>query len=253
MLTELRDRLVAEGQTALAATPASVPFTGNREADELLNDLAGHPHAFVLAALVDRQIKAERAWMLPLLIKQRLGSFEIPDLEPLSEEQWLSLLRQPKPAHRMPETMARVLQRATHRILTHYAGNASRIWGTTRRAHGSSGGFLEFYGAGPEIATMAANILVRGFHVPLSDYRYIDISADVHVDRVMSRLGFVEPGSSPAVVIYVARELNPDFPGIFDLALWSLGRTLCGPIKPRCPECPLAELCTYAQTRQSKT
>jgi hypothetical protein len=44
---------------------------------------------------------------------------------------------------------------------------------------------------------MAANILVRGYHIPFSDYRYIDISADVQVDRVMSRLGFVTPGSSP--------------------------------------------------------
>jgi hypothetical protein len=48
----------------------------------------------------------------------------------------------------------------------------------------------------------------------------------------MSRLGFVTPGSSPAVVIYAARELNPDFPGIFDLALWDLGRNLCRPVKP---------------------
>jgi hypothetical protein len=64
---------------------------------------------------------------------------------------------------------------------------------------------------------MAASILVRGFHVPLSDNRCIDISADVDADRVVSRLGFVTPGSSPAVVIYAARELNPAFPGILTL------------------------------------
>src|SRR5580698_3319040 len=128
MLEELRDRLVAEGETALSAEPAAVRFTGNDEADQLLNDLVGHPHAFVLAALVDRQVRAERAWMVPLLIKHRLGSFEMRDLELLSEQRWLSLLRHPVPAHRMPETMARVLHRATHRILTAYEGDASRIW-----------------------------------------------------------------------------------------------------------------------------
>lgn len=53
-------------------------------------------------------------------------------------------------------------------------------------------------------------------------------------------------------MIYIARELNPDFPGIFDLALWDLGRTLCRPAKPRCPECRLSELCTYAQTLDIK-
>jgi endonuclease III len=127
MLEELRDRLVAEGAAALAAGPGLVRFTGNDEADQLLNDLAGHPHAFVFAALVDRQIRAERAWMVPLLIKQHLGSFEIHDLEPLPEQQWLSLLRQPPAAHRMPETTARVLHRAAQRIVADYEGDASRI------------------------------------------------------------------------------------------------------------------------------
>jgi hypothetical protein len=128
MLTRLRDQLVAEGEEALRAEPGLVRFTGNHEADELLNDLANHPHAFVFAAFVDRQVKVERAWMVPLLLRQRLGSFEIRDLESLPEGQWLSLMREPAPAHRMPETMARVLHRATGRILTHYAGDASRIW-----------------------------------------------------------------------------------------------------------------------------
>ncbi|WP_222849995.1 endonuclease III domain-containing protein [Trebonia kvetii] len=253
MLTELTDLLIAEGQAALTAGNGIVRFTGNHDADELLNDLDGHPHAFVLAALVDRQVKAERAWMMPLLIRQRHGSFEIGDLEPLSEQQWLSLLRHPTPAHRMPETMARVLHRAIHRIRAQYSGEAAQIWADMPPSARVVRRFLEFHGAGPKIATMAANILVRGFHVPLRDYRYIDISADVHVDRVMTRLGFVEPGSSPAVVIYAARELNPDFPGIFDLALWNVGRTLCRPAQPRCPECHLRDLCAYARTGKDVT
>jgi endonuclease III len=225
MLEELRDQLIAEGEAALAAEPEVIRFTGNQEADELLNDLAGHPHAFVFAALVDRQVRAERAWTLPLLIKLRLGSFEIGDLQSLSEEDWISLLRNPVAAHRMPETMARVLHRASDRILSQYAGDASQIWTGSPPSARVVRRILEFHGAGPKIATMAANILVRSFHIPLGDYRYIDISADVQVDRVMSRLGFVKSGFSPDVVIYTARELNPDFPGIFDLALWNLGRT----------------------------
>lgn len=43
MLDELRDQLVAEGMTALTTGPGVVCFTGNDEADSLLNDLDGHP------------------------------------------------------------------------------------------------------------------------------------------------------------------------------------------------------------------
>jgi len=149
MLEELRDLLVAQGEAALTAEPALVRFTGDDEADELLNDLAGHPHAFVLAALVDRQVKAERAWMVPLVIRQRLGSFEIGDLAQLSEQRWLSLLRQPAPAHRMPETMARVLYRAAHRILIEYSGNASRVWAGKPPSARVVWRLLEFHGGDP--------------------------------------------------------------------------------------------------------
>jgi endonuclease III len=107
---------------------------------------------------------------------------------------------------------------------------------------------LEFHGAGPKIATMAANILVREFHIPLADHRCVDISADAPVNRVMARLGFVEDGSSEDVVIYAARELNPEFPGVFDFALRDIGRMLCRPTSPMCSQCRLSDLCSHALT-----
>ena len=193
MNLELRDRLVSDGYALLAAPVRSVAFTNDKPADGLLNDLAGHPHAFVLACLVDRQVRAEWAWRVPWVIGERNGSFEIDDLAQLTEGEWLTLLRRPEPAHRMPETMATVLHRAVARIKDHYDGDASRIWAATPPSALVVRRFLEFHGAGPKIATMAANILVREFHVPLGDHRYIDISADVQTQRVMARLG-VETG-----------------------------------------------------------
>jgi len=38
-------------------------FTGNKDANDLLNDLTHFPHAYVLACLMDRQVKAERAFL----------------------------------------------------------------------------------------------------------------------------------------------------------------------------------------------
>ena len=141
-----------------------------------------------------------------------------------------------------------MLYRGTQRIASHYAGDAARIWEGSPSSAAAVRRFLEFHGAGPKIATMAVNILVRAFHVPLGDYRYIDISADVHIQRVMARLGFVEQGSGPDVVVYAARDLNPDFPGIFDLTLWDIGREWCRPQTPLCGDCPLKGFCKYART-----
>ena len=56
-----------------------IPFVNDPEKDKLLNDIEHTPHAFVLACLMDRQIKAERAWTIPA-IKETLQTFEVDDL-----------------------------------------------------------------------------------------------------------------------------------------------------------------------------
>ncbi|RMF00953.1 MAG: iron-sulfur cluster loop, partial [Alphaproteobacteria bacterium] len=89
--------------------------------------------------------------------------------------------------------------------------------------------FLEFSGVGPKIATMAANILARSFKIPMADYYSIDISADVHVKRVFERLGLVDADPSVDQVIYRARSLNPEFPGLLDYPCWDIGRKWCKP------------------------
>ena len=246
-LDALRDALVKEGEALLHRPRTTVPFTGDRAANALVNDLEHYPHAFVFGCLVDRQVVADWAWRLPALVRDRLGSFDIGSLATLDEADWVRLLREPTPAHRMPETMATVLFRATGRLVSQYGGDAARIWSDTPTSARLVRRFLEFHGAGPKIATMAANILVRDFRITLADHRYIDISADVQVKRVMARLGFVEADPSEDVVIYAARELNPEFPGIFDLPLWELGATLCRPRKPACEKCRFAPLCSFAE------
>jgi endonuclease-3 len=245
-LKALRDLLVAEGEVLLNQRPRGLSVGGDKDAAALINDLKFHPHAFLFGCLVDRQVRAERAWKVPATIRERLGSFEVADLHTLTEAQWLKLMRKPSPAHRLPEAMATVLFRATDRIVHQYEGDASLIWKRMPESATVVRRFLEFYGAGPKIATMATNILVRNFHVPLSDHRYIDISADVQVRRVMARLGFVNDGSNAEIVTWAARELNPHFPGIFDLPLWEIGREVCRPKIPLCGSCRMNRLCAYS-------
>ncbi len=246
-LEEVRGALLGAGEAELARPRGQIPFTGIEAADALLNDLDRTPQAFVFACLVDRQVPAERAWAVPFRVLERTGGLAIAELLSLDEEDWVRVLREPTPAHRFPKKMGAVLHRATATIAENYGGDAVRIWSDCPPSARLVRRFLEFYGAGPKIATMAANILARDFRIELRDRRYIDISADVHVVRVMSRLGLVRAGAGVEEVVYAARELNPEYPGIFDLSVWELGRTVCRPRSPRCGECFLRPLCRSAQ------
>ena len=248
-LNRLGNQLIEEGYEKLSAPPAFVQFTGVQEADILLNDLDGHSHEFVLACIMNRQVRAERAWLIPYELRQRLGFSNFAGLAALAEsspDKLEEAMLQPTPLHRFPNRMAKNLLAAIHRIASEFHGDAGAIWAGRPSSATIVGRFLEFRGVGPKIATIAANALVRDFRVEVSDHYSIDISVDVQIKRAFARMGFVPVGSSVDYVIYRPRELHPDYPGIFDLVLWELGRTVCRPTRPACDRCRYSDLCAYA-------
>lgn len=83
---EIAATLISKGEEVFKAPPSIIKFTGNKAADELLNDIENYPHAFVLACIMDKQIKAELAWIIPYRISKKLGGFEFSILEGLSQE-----------------------------------------------------------------------------------------------------------------------------------------------------------------------
>ncbi|MFH1086250.1 MAG: iron-sulfur cluster loop, partial [Chloroflexota bacterium] len=171
-------------QSVLTQHHGDVRFVSDDRANRLLNDLEKHPHAFVLACLMDRQQKAERCWMIPYVVQRRLGTFEFEDLAGLPRERVIEVMSSPEPLHRFTDIMARVFYGAIQHIAKQYSGNASRIWAGNLSSATIVKRFLEFDGAGPKIATMAANTLVRDFKIAVSDKISIDISVDAHVHRV---------------------------------------------------------------------
>ena len=223
-----------------------VVYTNVREADELLNDLEGHPHAFVIACLMDQQILAERAWAIPYQLAQRLGNFGFSTLENLTAEEIKRHMTEPKPLHRFFNKMSRNLHSAIARMAKVYSGNAAAIWSGKPSSAEVVHRFLEFRGVGAKIANMAANLLASDFKIPFRDYNSIDVSADVQVRRVFSRLGLIRPDDFPEAVVYRARSLHPDFPGLLDIPAWEIGRNWCKPQKPKCGQCYMQHVCPTA-------
>ena len=199
-------------------------------------------HAFVLACVMDRQIKAERAWLIPYGISEEIKDFELSTLLRVNQEDMIEIFKR-KSLHRFNKIMGENFYLAIQKIHNNYQSDASNIWKGNPRSATIVRKFLEFDGVGIKIATMAANILARDFKIPMKDYINIDISPDVHVMRVFKRLGFISKDASNDELIYCARELNPMYPGIFDLSCWEIGRYWCKPNKTICKECYLNKNC----------
>ena len=250
--SKIKDRLVKHGNMLFKAPHEPIiQFTKHDEADCLLNDLTNHPHAFVLASVMDRQIRAERAWLIPFRFMEKLGNFSMETLLKQSESDIRNLMSNPEPLHRFVDIMSGFFFKAIRRIEEQYGSDASRIWSGKPSSANVVYRFLEFDGVGPKIASMDANILAREFKVEFSDYFSIDVSADVHVRRVFWRLGLTPKEASVDQLIFRARGLHPEFPGLMDFPAWEIGRNWCRPKKRDCDECYMNDLCPSAREKMA--
>jgi endonuclease III len=198
------------------------------------------------ACVMDRQVKAEKAWIIPYRFSQQLGGFSMEILNQLSLADVKRIMASPEPLHRYVEIMSTSFHSAIQRINKQYANDASQIWTGNPSSAEVVYRFLEFDGVGPKIATMAANILAREFKILFADHFSIDISADVHIRRVFARLGLSAADASVEQIIFKARALYPEFPGIMDLPCWELGRNWCKAGRPDCDACYMKDLCPTA-------
>jgi len=193
---------------------------------------------------MDLLVDYERAWLAPYKISQKLnGEFSIEILSQLFPEEVNELMSKPEALHRFPGKMSDRFYRAVKRIANVYKGDAARIW-TGRPSSGEVVyRFLEFDGVGPKIATMAVDILARDFGIEFADRSSIDVSPDTQVCRAFARLGLCPPEPTVEQVVYKARALYPEFPGIMDSPCWEIGESWCRPKVPKCSACYMNDLC----------
>jgi len=244
---EIRQRLKRLARALLRQRGDFVRFTGDEKADRLLNDLIRAPHLFVIGSIADYQVKAEKAWNIPVALARRAGGKSFGQVNALSRRSIRAVIKGPPAMHRFPAVVADRIRRTLDRIASQYGGDASRIWSGRPSSALVVYRFLEFHGIGQKVANMATNILARSFAVPFADHYSIDISVDVHVRRVMTRLGLVPPKATIEQVTFAARALNPVYPGLMDLPCFHIGRTWCRPRRPLCGDCPMNGCCPSAR------
>ena len=114
---------------ATKATTATLPVTGDLEADKLLER---DPFALLVGMLLDQQVPMEWAFRGPATLRERLGGrFDPATIAAMSADDVEAVFRAKPALHLYPGSMAK----RTHALATHivetYGGDAAAIWTTT--------------------------------------------------------------------------------------------------------------------------
>ena len=84
--------------------PSSLRFTGNQDADDLLND---NPLALLMGMLLDQQFPIERAFLAPYLLRERLLGVHLDaqDLADMAPSALVELFSKKPALHRFPNCL----------------------------------------------------------------------------------------------------------------------------------------------------
>jgi endonuclease III len=246
-MAEIINILVEKGKNAFEKDRTQVPFTRFAPADTLLNNIEQYPHIFVLGCISDLQMSSEGAWMVGYNFcepRTDNGDFKFGSVLGRVRSGLVTAF-----GHRFPDKIQQRLISAMERIDKKYNGNASNIWQNNPIGATVVRRFLEFDGVGLKIANMATNILVRDFKIQMRNLYTVDVAVDGNVRKVFKRLGLVDKDTTKnEIIMYTARELYPDYPGLIDGPLWEIGRNWChGRSKPECSKCYMRGHCPEAK------
>jgi uncharacterized HhH-GPD family protein len=102
--------------------PDRLHFTDSDEANALI---ASDPLALLVGFVLDQQVTVQKAFLGPLAIKERLGSF---DPDTLASTDLEPVFRTRPAIHRYPRSMAERVQALAAHVRDRYDGDAARVW-----------------------------------------------------------------------------------------------------------------------------
>ena len=102
-----------------------LPFTGNAEADRLLED---EPLALLIGFELDQQVTLQKAFSGPYELRQRIGPLDAARIAAMDPHRLDEVFRTRPALHRFPGNMAKRVQDLCVAIVRDYAGDAGRVW-----------------------------------------------------------------------------------------------------------------------------
>ena len=107
-------------------TNATIPITGDAEADQLLVD---DPLALLIGMLLDQQVAMELAFKGPYRLKERLGTdLDAAKIAAMAPDDLEEIFKEKPALHRFPGSMAKRTQALCQMIVDDYDGDAAQAW-----------------------------------------------------------------------------------------------------------------------------
>jgi uncharacterized HhH-GPD family protein len=143
--------------------PDRLHFTDSDEANALI---ASDPFALLVGFALDQQVTVMKAFMGPLVLKERLGTLNpavvaTADLEPL--------FRQVPAIHRFPGAMAARVHELAELIMDGYGGDAARVWTDATTTDELRANIAALPGFGEMKIKALGSVLAKRFGVELAE------------------------------------------------------------------------------------
>jgi uncharacterized HhH-GPD family protein len=140
--------------------PDRLYFTDSDEANALI---ASDPMALLVGFVLDQQVPVQKAFMGPLVLRERLGAIDAAtlaaaDLEPVFRA---------RPAlHRYPGSMAKRVHDLAVHVRDRYDGDAARVWTEAADAGALRANLAALPGFGAMKIKAFGSVLAKRFDIP---------------------------------------------------------------------------------------
>jgi uncharacterized HhH-GPD family protein len=139
--------------------PERLYFTESDEANAMI---ASDPLALLVGFVLDQQVTVQQAFLGPLLLRERLGSF---DAAPLAAAELEPVFRAKPAIHRYPKSMAERVHALAVHVRDEYDGDAARVWTDAPDAAALRANLLALPGFGEMKLKALGSVLAKRFDV----------------------------------------------------------------------------------------
>lgn len=102
-----------------------ITWTSNPAADRLLET---EPLALLIGLVLDQQVKMEKAFSGPFVLKQRIGALDARQIAAMDPAELDRVFRERPALHRFPGSMAKRVQALCQVVAADYGGDAGAVW-----------------------------------------------------------------------------------------------------------------------------